>query len=90
MLRIVYLVVLTLFLSAATVYAAEPGAAGGRLPGSPPAKNAGVGLADVRWTEGFWAERWELCRREMLPSVERALLDEANSEQLINLRSLPA
>jgi hypothetical protein len=45
-----------------------------------------VGPADVRWTGGFWADRWELCRREMLPSVERALLDPANSEQLVNLK----
>ena len=45
-----------------------------------------VRTADVRWTDGFWAERWELCRREMLPSVERALLDPANSEQLVNLK----
>ncbi len=45
-----------------------------------------VGLTDVRWTDGFWAERWKLCRREMLPSVERALLDPANSEQLVNLK----
>ena len=86
MLRVVYLVVLTQFVSAATVCAAEPGAAAGQRPHRPLAKMHGVGLADVRWTEGFWAERWELCRREMLPSVERALLDEANSEQLINLK----
>jgi hypothetical protein len=45
-----------------------------------------VRTADVRWTDGFWAERWKLCRREMLPSVERALLDPANSEQLVNLK----
>ncbi len=86
MLRVVYLVVLTQFVSAATVCAAEPGAAAGQRPHRPLAKMHAVGLADVRWTEGFWAERWELCRREMLPSIERALLDEANSEQLINLK----
>jgi DUF1680 family protein len=53
---------------------------------SPHAKLRGVDLDAVRWTEGFWAEKFELCRRAMLPSVEAALLDERNSEQLINLK----
>lgn len=53
---------------------------------SPHAKLHNVNLADVRWTEGFWAEKFDLCRRAMLPSVEAALLDERNSEQLINLK----
>jgi DUF1680 family protein len=53
---------------------------------SPHAKLRGVDLVDVRWTGGFWAEKFELCRRAMLPSVEAALLDERNSEQLINLK----
>lgn len=53
---------------------------------SPHAKLCGVDLADVRWTDGFWAEKFELCRRAMLPSVEAALLDARNSEQLINLK----
>lgn len=53
---------------------------------SPQAKLRGVDLEAVKWTEGFWAEKFELCRRAMLPSVEAALLDERNSEQLINLR----
>lgn len=66
--------------------AAESDAAAGQPGPRPQPKMRGVGLADVHWTHGFWAERWELCRREMLPSVERALLDPANSEQLINLK----
>jgi DUF1680 family protein len=53
---------------------------------SPHAKLRGVDLDAVRWTEGFWAEKFELCRRAMLPSVEAALLDERNSEHLINLK----
>jgi len=53
---------------------------------SPHVKLRGVELADVKWTEGFWAEKFDLCRREMLPSVEAALLDARNSEQLINLK----
>jgi hypothetical protein len=58
----------------------------GHAADSPHAKLRGVDLVDVRWTEGFWAEKFELCRRAMLPSVEAALLDERNSEQLINLK----
>jgi len=57
-----------------------------RASDSPHAKLRGVDLDAVRWTEGFWAEKFELCRRAMLPSVEAALLDERNSEQLINLK----
>ena len=68
MLRVVYLVVLTQFVLAATVCAAEPGAAAGQRAHRPLAKMHGVGLADVRWTEGFWAERWELCRARCCPA----------------------
>lgn len=60
--------------------AAESGTAASQMHPRPQAKMRGVGVGDVRWTDGFWAERWELCRREMLPSVERALSDPANSE----------
>jgi DUF1680 family protein len=28
-----------------------------------------VGLDEVQWTGGFWAERLELCRRQMLPAL---------------------
>ncbi|MBN1417998.1 MAG: glycoside hydrolase family 127 protein, partial [Planctomycetes bacterium] len=53
---------------------------------SPRARLRGVDAADVRWTEGFWARKFDLCRREMLASVERGLLDPRNSEGLENLR----
>ena len=45
-----------------------------------------VDLDDVRWTEGFWADKFELCREAMLPSVQQALLDPLNSEHLINFK----
>ncbi|MCX7826354.1 MAG: glycoside hydrolase family 127 protein, partial [Verrucomicrobiae bacterium] len=54
--------------------------------GSPHAKLRAVDLSEVRWTDGFWAAKLELCRRAMLPSVEAALLDERNSAQLVNLK----
>lgn len=84
--RIAHLVVLIPLVLSSLVHAAEPVTPAGLPRVRPLAKMSGVGPADVRWTEGFWAERWELCRREMLPSVERALSDSANSEQLINLK----
>ena len=37
--------------------------------GSPKAKMTGVGLSDVQWTEGFWAERFAVCRNTMLPEL---------------------
>jgi len=53
---------------------------------SPHAVLRGVEVKEVKWTEGFWADKFELCRRAMLPSVEAALLDERNSEQLVNFK----
>ena len=56
------------------------------LKNSPFAAMKGVPLQEVRWTEGFWAEKIDLCRREMLPSIHRALLDKGNGEVLENLK----
>jgi DUF1680 family protein len=53
---------------------------------SPFAKLRGVEVQDVQWTEGFWAEKFDLCRRATLPSVEAALLDERNAALLANLK----
>ena len=53
---------------------------------APCAPPRAVDVAEVRWTEGFWAERFDLCLREVIPAVERALLDPGNSERLENLR----
>lgn len=36
---------------------------------SPYAKLSGIGLGDVRLTDGFWAERFETCRNSMLPHL---------------------
>lgn len=36
---------------------------------SPHAKLAGVGLSDVQWTNGFWAERFAVCRDSMVPHL---------------------
>jgi len=45
-----------------------------------------IDLNDVRWTEGFWADKFKLCREAMLPSVRQGLLDPSNSEHLINFK----
>jgi len=34
-----------------------------------------VGLADAKWTHGFWANRLETCRVNTLPSLGRIMLD---------------
>lgn len=36
---------------------------------SPYAKLHTVGLGDVKWTKGFWAERFDVCRQNMLPAL---------------------
>ena len=32
-----------------------------------------MGLQDVHWTQGFWADRFELCRTQMVPSMARLM-----------------
>jgi DUF1680 family protein len=32
-----------------------------------------VGLADARWTDGFWHDRFELCRTNLLPDLGRIM-----------------
>jgi DUF1680 family protein len=34
-----------------------------------------VDIDDVKWTEGFWAERFELCHEVMVPNMWRVLSD---------------
>lgn len=37
--------------------------------GSPYAKLTSVGMSDVQWTNGFWAERFAVCRDAMIPQL---------------------
>ena len=39
----------------------------------PFAKVEPVVLGEARWTSGFWAGRFELCRTQMIPSMERLM-----------------
>jgi len=32
-----------------------------------------VGLGQAQWTRGFWADRFELCRTQMIPSMDRIM-----------------
>lgn len=54
---------------------------------SPHAKMRCVEVEAVMWTEGFWADKFDLCRRAILPTVEAALLNASNSEQLVNFKA---
>lgn len=53
-------------------------------PASPHAKLKSLPLDAVRWTEGFWAERFALCHRVMIPSMEKALHHPKNAASLDN------
>ncbi len=45
---------------------------------SPHARLYAVDVEGVRWTEGFWADKFALCRESILPSMRRALDDPTN------------
>jgi DUF1680 family protein len=46
----------------------------------------GVGLADVKWTTGFWADRFETCRTGMVPAVGKVMEGTEHSQFLHNFR----
>jgi DUF1680 family protein len=60
-----YILVLTIFL------AGSPNLLGSSLC----TKLAGVDINDVQWTEGFWADKFDLCHRVMIPNMWRLLED---------------
>ena len=39
------------------------------MQGSPHAKLTSVGMSDVQWTKGFWAERFQVCKDSMVPHL---------------------
>src|SRR5262249_26651365 len=57
-----------------------------------PAASAGtravgpVGLADVKWTEGFWADRFATCRDVMIPALGEVMAGTKHSQFLENFR----
>ena len=45
-----------------------------------------AGMTSVRWTEGFWADRYALCRDTIVPEMKQALLTPGNAACLANFR----
>lgn len=45
-----------------------------------------AGMTSVRWTNGFWADRYALCRDTVVPEMKKALLAPENSACLVNFR----
>lgn len=58
-------------LAGGVIRAAGPGLVDVR--NSPEARVQSVGLQEVRWTDGFWADRWKVCHDHMIPSMERLM-----------------
>lgn len=69
-----------------------PSAAGEPKPGltetsvSPHALVRSVGLGDVRWTDGFWANRFATCREAMVPNLEKVMEGTEPSQFYHNLK----
>ena len=53
---------------------------------SPHVKLRSLPMTDIRWTTGFWADRFELCRTSMLPTLHGTLLDPKCSAQLNRIK----
>lgn len=53
---------------------------------SPHAKLQPAALDEVRWTEGFWAQRFESCRAQMLPAMWELMSGTNRSHYLENFR----
>jgi DUF1680 family protein len=53
---------------------------------SPYVKLRSVDIDDVRWTEGFWADRFAVCRTAMISSLKQALENPENAAYLDNFR----
>lgn len=45
-----------------------------------------VGLADSRWTTGFWADRFEVCRKTTIPAMLALMKAKERSQFLHNFR----
>jgi hypothetical protein len=55
---------------------------------SPFAKIQTVGMDEVRWTSGFWADRFELCRTQMVPNMARLMQGTNYSQYYYNFEIL--
>ena len=53
---------------------------------SPHVKLRSLPMADVKWTDGFWADRFELCHKSMLSRLHSTMLDPKCSAQLNRIK----
>jgi len=47
---------------------------------SPHVKLRSLPMADVKWTDGFWKERFELCADHMIPTMKKAMSGPASAK----------
>src|SRR5262245_14895696 len=45
-----------------------------------------VGIADARWTTGFWADRFQTCRLATIPALGAIMEGTEHSQFLVNFR----
>lgn len=69
-----------LLVLAGPAHAAEPGRAVRHIVVSP------VGLSDVRWTTGFWADRFETCCSAAIPAMGTLMDGTVRRQFLQNFR----
>ena len=60
--------------------------AAGTTDASPHAKVQPLELSEVHWTRGFWADRFELCKTEMIPNLQQLLEGTNYSQYFQNFR----
>lgn len=51
---------------------------------SPYAKLAPLDISDVTWTEGFWADRFDVCQHSMVPQMMGMYMDDSISHGFAN------
>jgi DUF1680 family protein len=80
--RKLYIIILTLLIVGSSVIAQDKGLV--NTSGSPYAKLSGINITDVQWTEGFWAERFNVCRQTMIPHMMSNYMNDTLSHGFAN------
>src|SRR5262245_34999388 len=75
-----------ILLTAPRAASAEPARGITDTSASPHVVMRSVGLGRVKWTTGFWADRFETCRASMLPTMSRIMEGTEHSQFLQNFR----
>ena len=73
-------ILLSCALLAAIPFSLVAGSAVVDTTSSPYAQVRAVGLGDAQWTGGFWKDRFDLCRTQMVPGMDR-LMEGTNYSQ---------